>query len=319
MSVTTSPFARPWSAPQRPGERRVMAVLGAVALAVVMAKPDATAPLAFGDAGEDTAAAALSRGSEPSRARDRRTVLVGGYGGMSDTLDSTITIRNPAEKTDMQVRGFDWIGMPFKSPIYYGLRTIAWQPDGRLGAMLDFTHAKAIAKATDTAEMSGTRKGAPVPATGRIGDVFRHMEFSHGHNMVTLNGLVSFASQAARIRPYAGIGAGVSLPHTEVGFRDEAARTYEYQFTGFVGQALAGLEFKIGRVSLFLEYKFTYAPYTVPLSHEPKGDLLVTDLWRQAMAALSGKEPPGGWLTTPLVTHHGIGGVLVRVSGAPAP
>jgi hypothetical protein len=67
---------------------------------------------------------------------------------------------------------------------------------------------------------------------------------------------------------------------------------------------------------VFFEYKLSYAPYEVPLSQEPRGFLLVTDVWRQFRAWMSGEEPPGGRLATNLATHHGIGGVLVRVGPA---
>lgn len=235
----------------------------------------------------------------------------GGYGGVSYTHPSVVEFKNPG-RTDLRVEGFGWIGRPFKSPIYYGLRTIAWQPSSPFGAMLDFTHAKAIANAEDTATFTGTRDGKPMPKQAKIGDTFRHLEFSHGHNIVTLNAMARLG-MLQRIRPYAGAGAGITLPHTEIGFKDDNARTYTYQWAGFAGQALAGIEIPLGRVSVFVEYKFTYAPYRVPLSHEPYGWLLVTDLWDQLRDWWTGRAPPGGWAATNLATHHGVGGVLVRV------
>ncbi len=148
--------------------------------------------------------------------------------------------------------------------------------------------------------------------------MFKHLEFSHGHNMVTLNGMARLGAFIPFVRPYVGAGAGVSLPHTEIGFRSENGRTYEYQFAGFVAQGLAGIEVPLGRASVFIEYKFSYAPYDVPLSGTVNGWLLVTDLWRQMRAWIAGEKPPGGRLRTTLATHHGIGGVLVRVSGVPS-
>lgn len=241
-----------------------------------------------------------------------RLWYVGGYGGVTHTHPSTVTIKN-GDQTDMSASDFSWIGRPFKAPIYYGLRGLTWAPDSRLGTMIDFTHAKAIANADDIATFSGKRDGQPVAPKGKVSEMFRHLEFSHGHNIVTLNGLLSLLPSGSRIRPYLGLGAGVSLPHSEVGFRNEKARTYEYQFAGFVGHACAGLEIPLGRISLFFEYKFTYAPYNIPLSHEPQGWVLVTDLWRQFSAWWRNEPPPGGTLTTTLATHHGVGGVLVRV------
>lgn len=238
----------------------------------------------------------------------------GGYGGVSYTHPSAVRIANPDAATDFTVTDFGWIGRPFKSPIYYGLRTQHWAPGALTGAMVDFTHAKAIAERDDVATFTGTHNGQPVSPKAKIGDVFRHLEFSHGHNILTLNGVFRMPGSWLPVRPYFGLGGGASLPHTEVGLVAEGKRTYEYQFAGFAGQLLAGIEVPLGRVSLFFEYKFTYAPYGVPLSHEPYGWVFFTDVWRQLRAWWTGEKPPGGVLTTTLATHHGISGVLVRVN-----
>ena len=251
-------------------------------------------------------------------AATRREWLVGGYGGVTNTQPSTVEITNPG-RTDMTVKDFGWEGRPFKSPIYYGLRAITWNPDQRFGAMLDFTHAKAIARFEDVATFTGTLNGKPLPAKAKVAEVFKHLEFSHGHNMVMANGLASLGTFASAIRPYVGVGGGVSLPHTEIGFRAEEGRTYEYQYAGLTGQVLAGVEVRLGRASVFFEYKLTYSPYEVPLSGVVNGWLLVTDLWRQLRAWAAGEKPPGGTLRTTLVTHHGIAGALVRVSGQSRP
>lgn len=292
------------------------ALAGLAALALLAsAISEADAPAMLDDATQKGERVSSAQPSEiqPRTARGGREVLVGGYSGVSHTHQSEVTIRNPG-RTDMSVKGFGWMGQPFKSPIYYGLRALSWTPDRRFGLLLDFTHAKAIARFGDEAAFAGTREGRPVAPKAKVGDVFKHLEFSHGHNLVTLNGLVALALPAARIRPYVGLGGGVALPHTEIGFRDEPGRTYEYQFAGFVGQLLAGVEIRLGRASVFFEYKFTYAPMHVPLSQEPLGWLLVTDIWRQLKAALAGEQPPGGTLRTTLLTQHGIGGALVRVT-----
>lgn len=239
-----------------------------------------------------------------------REVMAGGYLGVSYTHNSTVTIKNPG-RTDMTVRDFQWEGKPFKSPIYYGLRVVQWPLGARVGTMLDFTHAKAIARFDDVGTFTGTHEGKPLAAKAKVGDVFKHLEFSHGHNMLTLNAITRLGSFA--VQPYVGAGAGVSLPHTEIGFRTENGRTYEYQYAGLVGQALAGLEVRLGRVSVFVEYKLSYAPHDVPLSGVVNGWLLVTDIWRQIKAWSSGEVPSGGRLSTTLITHHAIGGVLTRV------
>jgi lipid A oxidase len=242
--------------------------------------------------------------------------VIGGYSGMSDTRDSTVAIVKPGQ-IDMTVRDFSWLGKPFEAPIYYGVRVQRWHGLSGFGSMVDFTHAKAIARASDDASYTGTRDGKALPAKAKISDQFRHLEFSHGHNLLTYNGLFRWPAFMGRVRPYVGGGAGITLPHTEVGFRDKNTRTYEYQFAGLVGQMLGGVEINVGRASVFFEYKFSYAPYHVPLSEEPRGFILFTDLWRQFRAWISGEAPSGGSLATVLATHHGVGGVLVRVGPSP--
>lgn len=237
---------------------------------------------------------------------------VGGYGGVSYTYPDTVLIKKA--EGDVTVRDFEWIGRPFEAPIYYGARVRKWNPVASTGTMVDFTHAKAIAKPDSVATFTGSHNGQELPKSAAIKDVFSKLEFSHGHNMLTYNGLLRFGALLGWIRPYVGAGAGISLPHTEIGFAKDNIRTYEYQFAGFVGQTLAGLEIDLGRTSLFLEWKFTYAPYDVPLSHEPTGWLLVTDLWRQLSAWWRDEKPPGGRLSVNLLSHHGIAGVLVKTA-----
>jgi lipid A oxidase len=251
------------------------------------------------------------------RARQGPEYVVGAYGGASYTHPSEVRILNPG-KTDMTMTDFEWIGRPFKSPIYYGLRAQRWLPNAVFGAMVDFTHAKAIAPFDGEASFSGTRDGKSLPPRAKVGAVFKHLEFSHGHNILTLNGLFRMPVFWMGMRPYFGLGGGVSLPHTEVGLRGDAARTYEYQYAGVVGQVMAGLEIRIGPAIMFFEYKFTYAPYDVPLSHEPYGWVFVTDVWRQFRAWITGEQPPGGRLHTTLATQHGISGLLIRVTTAGA-
>ncbi|MEO1649703.1 MAG: hypothetical protein AAFR60_01845, partial [Pseudomonadota bacterium] len=173
-----------------------------------------------------------------------------------------------------------------------------------------FIHAKAIATREATARFSGTHNGRELPETGKIGDVFSKLEFSHGHNMLTLNGMTRLLPRTLRLRPYVGLGGGVSLPHSEVGFRDDNSRTYEYQYTGFAGQGFAGLEIQIGRAIVFFEYKFTFAPYDVPLTQRSSKDFLVQDVWYQLRDWWAGVEPIGGRLKTPLATHHAVAGVV---------
>jgi hypothetical protein len=103
----------------------------------------------------------------------------------------------------------------------------------------------------------------------------------------------------------------VLLPHTEVKLTNGDSRTYEYNYAGPAGQALIGLEFRLSRMSVFLEYKFTYAQYEAPLS-QMNGSWLILDIWRQFQRWMNGEEPPGGHVSTQLSSHQLVGGLAVR-------
>ncbi len=243
--------------------------------------------------------------------------LVAAYGGVAHTHSSDVHFAKPGV-TDLTAKDVDWIGRPFKSPIYYGLRAMHWPAASRFGGMVDFTHAKAISVREQRVRFEGTRNGQPANTTATIGDTFRHLEFSHGHNMLTMNGLVRLGALSSRFVPYVGGGFGVSLPHTEVQFRDETRRTYEYQLTGGVSQFVAGVEIRLPRMSVLVEYKFSFAPYWVPLTLKDgsKGNAFV-DYWGQIGRWWRGEQPEAGLLTTTLATHHVVVGVGYRHAGGP--
>jgi len=306
-------------------ERRIETALAFVGLAALalsagpaiiagLGEPEAAtlaAPVAQAAPSDPAASGSGRRGATSSAAIAHHGWAAGAYGGVADTLDSTVRIVNPG-RTELTISDFPWLGRPFKAPPYYGVRIQRWSGD-MLGGMLDFTHAKALGKTEATGTFKGTHNGKPMPEKARMVDVFNNFEFSHGHNMLTLNGMLRGLPLFGLARPYVGAGGGISLPHTEIGFKADNARTYEYQYAGIVGQALAGLEVRIGPATIFLEYKFSYAPYDVPLSHTYMGGLLVTDLWRQFTAWRTGEAPPGGRLTTLLQTHHAIAGAMYNV------
>jgi hypothetical protein len=239
-------------------------------------------------------------------------MMFAGYSGVPYTYPSDVTVKKPGVH-DFTAKDVNWEGKPFVNPIYYGARIVRWLGNGRTGTMLDFTHSKTLSKLSDEIEFTGTIDGAPAPERAALRSIFKKLEASHGHNMLTLNGLLRLPSFAPRIQPYVGLGAGVSLPHSEVQMANSEKRTYEYQVAGVVGQALFGIELRTARVSYFFEYKFTFAPYEMPLS-ERDGSILFFDLWRQFKNWLSGEEPPGGRLTTDLVSHQIVGGIGIRTA-----
>lgn len=212
--------------------------------------------------------------------------------------------------SDLTIKDIPWYTHPFENPLYYGVRFQRWFEGGRFGTMLDFTHSKVYAPKDGERAFEGTLDGKPVPATAKIGDYFNKLEWTHGHNMLTLNGLLRLPSLGI-ISPYAGVGAGLSFPHAEIHLKTDAHRTYEYQYTGPCAQALFGLEFRLATGSIFVEYKFTAADYWGPLTGRD-GTWFPIDMWHQFSRWWKGEEPPNGWAGAKLVSHQAIGGFLVR-------
>ena len=261
----------------------------------------------------DSAAVPGSPGGPGSTGTAGAETLIAGYFGSPYTYPRDIRLNNPAEETDLTVKHASWMAKPFKHPIYYGVRLARWAPGNRTGFMVDFTHAKTITRPEEEVEVKGLINGVAVPGKAKIGELFKHMEFSHGHNMLTVNGLLRLASLTPRLSPYLGIGAGVALPHTEVQLAGEPHRTYEYQYAGPVGQGLVGIEVRLPGRSLFFEYKFSFAGMRVPLSRLDTGNLF-SDVARQLRLWWTGVIPPGGELSTELLTHHAIAGAGVRIA-----
>lgn len=302
----------PWRDESAPGMRALESFTVSIAVAaafVAWAQP----------ADEPSAAQTKTRpgfATEHALAKDGE-VIISAYTGAPYTYPSDVVFKAPG-KHDFTAKDVEWIGEPFDGPIYYGVRVARWARSMRTGWMVDFTHSKAIADRTQTLDLQGTLDGTPAPTGQNIKEVFDKLEASHGHNMLTLNGLLRFASFGARVHPYVGLGAGVSLPHSEVHFRGNKKRTYEYQYAGAVAQGLVGVEFRFARTSYFLEYKFSFAPYDMPLS-ERNGTLLIFDLWNQFQDWWHGNKPPAGRLTTTFASHQVIGGLGVRIVPTPVP
>ena len=235
--------------------------------------------------------------------------LSAAYGGAQYTYPSDVRLVRPG--SDFTIHDLPWEGRPFEHPIYYGVRVQHWLPASSFGGMVDFTHSKVYSPMEEKARFSGSKDGKPLPGVATVEDVFHKLEFTHGHNMLTLNGLWRLPFSGAFLSPYVGAGFGVSLPHTEVQLNHETDRTYEYQYTGPAFQLLIGVEFRIPRLSYFVEYKWTTASYRAPLHHRD-GKTLFSDLANQFARWRSGKEPSGGWATTRLTSHQVISGMGFR-------
>lgn len=310
----TSSLAIGWGA-QRGGARigglnpaRTLNAASAFAAAVLLTASTAASVLEQSRIDDEQRRGALS-GTEKSAIGPGVETVVGAYGGAPYTYPSPVTIGRPGDSFTMDP--VHWYTDPFHNPIYYGARIIRWF-SGRAGLMLDFIHSKAIAERDKETSFSGTIDGKPLPPRARISDFVNKLEFSHGHNMLMLTGLMRLPGLGPRLSPYAGLGGGVLLPHTEVELaQGNHPRTYEYNFAGPTGQALVGLEIRLSRMSFFIEYKFTYADYEAPLS-EKNGSWLGADLWRQLKRWIDSEPPPGGHVATTVASHQVVSGLLVH-------
>jgi len=284
-------------------------------MAAIIAAAVLPGPRDPAEAQEDADALARAALAEQVKYKGGET-LIAAYAGSPYTYASDLRIARPG--TDMTVHGIDWEGKAFDDPIYYGVRVARWFTDSRIGTMIDFTHSKAYAPLEQEVKLSGTKDGAALPPQAKIGDLFHKLEFTHGHNMLTLNMLWRLPALGSFISPYVGVGVGAALPHTEVQLKGVRGRTYEYQYVGPAAQVLIGIEVRVPRLSYFAEYKFTAASYSAPLENR-EGSWLPLDLWHQAWRWMSGQPPEGGWATTTLVSHQAIGGMGFRTLPAATP
>jgi len=305
------PKSRSWSQ-----ARRTLNALSAFAAAALLTASTAASVMEQSSLDDESGRAAVG-GAEGAALHPGAETVVGAYGGAPYTYPSPVTIGKTGDS--FTIDPVHWYTDPFHNPIYYGARIVRWF-SGRAGVMIDFMHSKAIAQRDEEAAFSGTIDGKPLPARARISDIVKKLEFSHGHNMLMLVGLVRLPGIGPRLSPYAGLGGGVLLPHTEVELaQGNHPRTYEYNFAGPTGQALIGLEIRLMRMSFFIEYKFTYADYEAPLS-EKNGSWLGCDLLRQLKRWINGEPPPGGHVSTEVASHQVVSGLLVRfVPHAAAP
>lgn len=302
------PVLGSWDIAPRPDTGHRIASLTAIAMVLI----SAAMPSRDGDDAElATAGASSPLLTTPPPTRE---LMAAFYMGVPYTYDSDVIFKKPG-KHDFTLKNVEWQGKPFENPIFYGWRFTQWLDGGMTGAMVDFTHSKAISDRTKDAKMEGTYDGKPAPTDKKIGEIFPKLEFSHGHNMLTLNGLLRLAQPYPKLFPYIGLGAGIGLPHTEIQMLSDEGRTYEYQYAGPVLQALIGVEIRVKRASYFLEYKFSLARYDAPLSGR-NTTWLGSDLWSQFSRWIKGEPPRDGTAETRLTSHNFIFGLGVRFPSA---
>ncbi len=175
------------------------------------------------------------------------------YLGVSAAPRSDLHVKGAGD--DVTYHGVSWHARSFENPLYYGIRLTHWREgDPDTGLALDFTHAKIYLK--DTAvRVTGSRGGTPVDAVEPTSASITSFNNSHGLNLLTLNALVR---GDGRIRPYAGVGAGIALPHVEAEIG--GTRVSEYQYGGPAVQGLLGLSARVGdRWGVFGEAKLDRA------------------------------------------------------------
>jgi hypothetical protein len=295
--------------------------------------------------------AVLEEAAEPARSPERarqrsdeaaaspyspRETVVSFYAGAPWYYRSNVHLTR-SDGTDIDLKALGWDGDALYFPIDGGIRSIHWA--GPFGFMVDFLHNKAIARlgkgahgrklkdgVIETVDAAGSLKGQPAPPRLKLTDLFDRLEFTHGHNVLLFNGMARLGALGPRIRPYVGIGGGIAVPHVEVWFAGEnrANRTNEYQYAGPAAQALLGLELRVGRVSYYLEYKFTYAWLSGALTGDSSwlNFNMPGDMWRQFSRWWTGTEPQYGRFSTQLGAHQivaGAGYAWPRATPTPAP
>ncbi len=156
-----------------------------------------------------------------------------------------------------------WDGNSFEMPPYYGVRGTLWRSNN-LGFGVEFTHTKAYAPDDERAALG-----------------FSKMEFTDGHNILTLNVMKRWPEKWANMTPYVGGGLGLAIPHVDVTHTGTGARTFGYQVTGPAMRVTAGVDYPISdRYSVFGEYQFTYSSNDVDLDG---GGSMKTDLKTNAL------------------------------------
>lgn len=232
----------------------------------------------------------FAQASDPSPAKTdeagqssvaRSEMQFGLYMGRSSSPPSDVHLVAP-DDTDVTLTDVKWKSESFKPSPYYGARGIDWNSRfPRFGLMVDYTHAKATAIRGQTVSHTGRHRGADVPPKGPIGEIFDKLEFTHGLNYLTLNGVFRATGLNRRIVPYAGLGIGFMVPHVDLRRAGQSKEdiVQEAQITGVAAQVLGGIEwrvFKSDRRSLFTEYKLTHASNDVTLN---SGGSVAADIW----------------------------------------
>ena len=205
---------------------------------------------------------------QPARAEFQ----IGANFGWNKSFSSDVSLTGP-DGTDFTVESVSWDGVSLPGvggAPYYGVRAAYWFDDGASwGVMADYTHAKVRAEMSQTVTLVGNTGSANVaPGDHTVASLFNRLELTNGVGLFTLNGLYRFAP-IGRLQPYAGVGAGFSLPHVQVNGAalSNLPSTFEFQSGGPTAQGFAGVDVRLSNLlSVYGEYRINYAPIDAELA-----------------------------------------------------
>ena len=212
-----------------------------------------------------TAIAGLSQnnGQNSGNRDDAGGLVVSAYVGGARTLDSPLTISQPALGNELTFERVRFRSRSFESPLYYGLRAgYFFRGLPFLGVEGEFIHLKVYSDPQQQVRVRGTRRGAATDRQARLGEIVQRYSISHGVNLLLFNVAARHQigrttdSPKGRLILTARAGAGPTIPHTESTIDGQGQEQYEVAGLGW--QVGGGAEFKLWRGLYALgEYKFT--------------------------------------------------------------
>ena len=173
-----------------------------------------------------------------------QSIEVSIYGGLQSSPHSRITGKHSTSGAQYSEL-VGWEGKSFDAPIYYGIRTTFWRVD-KLSYGAEFTHTKAYA-----------------PNKALLSAGFDRLEFTDGHNIITLN--INKRWELGEFNTYSLVGLGIAIPHVDA-LPSGGLHTFEYQYSGPAVRGAVGLSKKFNdKFSIFTEYQFTASDNKVSL------------------------------------------------------
>ena len=213
----------------------------------------------------------------------------GVYGGGCTTRDSSLSIAQPADGTNVILTPVAYRSTSLEWPVYYGYRAGVFPAAGAFGIEGEFIHMKVTADTARVVTANGTIRGQPASGPRPLSSIVGRFAITHGVNLVLVNAVARLApsrgSRANRWTVVGRAGAGASVPHAESTIDGSAVDRYEWG--AFSMQGSAAVEIRMHRcLHLSSEYKLTRTVQDVSIAR--------------------------GSARTTLVTHHLAIGVTVR-------